>query len=676
MSVPTPQAGPPRAGRFDLARAKAVFATELRTIVRDRRAFFTAVVLPVLLYPILFALTDWMESSSEESLVSTTHTVALDLDALGDEHARPLRAALEDEELFLELVDADPAALEATQADAPTPETVLLGDAKALAVALPADDPRADEERMPTLAIFYDRGNTGSNVAADRVRDAARDLALEVEDRRLLELLPRDPTELVATTRVDLAPAADTEGQKLGMLLPLIAVLVLVSSASFAALSAFAGERESGTLETLLVQPVPGLTIAAGKLAAITLVGCLALAGNVLSFLGSAALGLGDLPGFRGEALGAGALRLGLGMIVLAPSALFLCGMTAFVSARARSFREGQNLILPLTLVTALLAAPVMIDRVRLDALLALVPVLGGALGFRDALAGTLTPGLGALAFAASALWTVWIARRVGGLLDAERLLRTAAVASETAARRLQSRRALAWGAAAVLVVYVVGGLLQAAHLELGLAATLWILALGMGLLAVRGTAERAGESIGQALWIRAPHPAHALGALCLAPGLAHGALWLAEQQSRLLPIPQMQGDLVDSLGSLSPLVAFLLFALSPGLCEEVLFRGAVLSGLRRDLGPARVIGWQALLFGAVHASIYRFVPTAILGAILAALTLRARSLWPAILLHTAYNGFLVTGWAGDPPAWLRAGPAAGIAVAGLALFTLRPPRD
>ena len=109
----------------------------------------------------------------------------------------------------------------------------------------------------------------------------------------------------------------------------------------------------------------------------------------------------------------------------------------------------------------------------------------------------------------------------------------------------------------------------------------------------------------------------------------------------------------------LSPLALVLLFAVSPGICEELLFRGALLSGLRRDLRPGAVIAWQALLFGAVHASIYRFLPTAIIGAVLAAVTLRARSLWPAILLHAAYNGVLVlseladVAWLGSP--WLGA---------------------
>jgi membrane protease YdiL (CAAX protease family) len=58
-----------------------------------------------------------------------------------------------------------------------------------------------------------------------------------------------------------------------------------------------------------------------------------------------------------------------------------------------------------------------------------------------------------------------------------------------------------------------------------------------------------------------------------------------------------------------------------------------------------------------VHASIYRLAPTTILGALLAALTLSTRSLWPAMALHAAYNAVLVlqglAGRDGDALVWL-----------------------
>ena len=80
-----------------------------------------------------------------------------------------------------------------------------------------------------------------------------------------------------------------------------------------------------------------------------------------------------------------------------------------------------------------------------------------------------------------------------------------------------------------------------------------------------------------------------------------------------------------------------------------------------------KCIAWQALLFGAAHGSIYRFVPTAILGMVLTAVVLRTRSLIPAILLHATYNGLLIVGVDSAWIVWLSAG--------GLLLLTVRTDR-
>ena len=85
----------------------------------------------------------------------------------------------------------------------------------------------------------------------------------------------------------------------------------------------------------------------------------------------------------------------------------------------------------------------------------------------------------------------------------------------------------------------------------------------------------------------------------------------------------------------------------TPGLVEELLFRGSLLSAMRKDWRWPRILAWQALYFALVHASIYRLLPTGILGALLAAIALRSRSVVPAMVLHISYNGLLVLGTAG-----------------------------
>jgi sodium transport system permease protein len=172
---------------------------------------------------------------------------------------------------------------------------------------------------------------------------------------------------------------------------------------------------------------------------------------------------------------------------------------------------------------------------------------------------------------------------------------------------------------------------------------------------------------------MRPPRVAHAAGALCLAPAIALGVQRLFELQQRLLPMPSRVGEAAELVGftaDLSLPMLVLVMAVSPGICEELLFRGALLEAMRRDLRPRAVILWQALLFGVVHASIYRFLPTAAVGAILAAVALHARSVIPAMLLHTGYNGLLVAAGLGGV-AWAGSPVLALLALPGLALFAL-----
>ncbi len=304
------------------------------------------------------------------------------------------------------------------------------------------------------------------------------------------------------------------------------------------------------------------------------------------------------------------------------------------------------------------------------------MPLFGQGLALRDALLGRLALLPGTLSFAAGCAWSCLALTRITRLLDAERVLSTEADEREAQLRGTQSRVALTWGFAAVLLIYVVGGRLQAWRPLAGLLLTLWVLAPALALLAARGLARRARVPVGELLALRAPRAVHVLGALLAAPGFATlMRLWVPLQQ-RVLPMPSSQlsdaGPLADLLAQPLGMLLFAL-ALSPAIGEELLFRGAIQGGLARDLSARKVALWQALLFGLAHASVYRFLPTAVLGAGLSLLVARCGSLIPAVVLHLGYNALLVAG----ERVPVLADPRLGwLALLGVALLLLPPGRS
>jgi sodium transport system permease protein len=361
--------------------------------------------------------------------------------------------------------------------------------------------------------------------------------------------------------------------------------------------------------------------------------------------------------------------RLLVGAIVFFPAAVLLCALLCMVCGRARTFREGQYTLLPLLLV-CLVPAALASQDVEFDWLLASVPLAGPALALRDALRGSLHLPVAIWMFAASSLWAVATLGQLARSLGTERLVQSEGGEEETGLRSVQSRYALRWAWVAVFLVYVLGATLQAWNLPWGIFMTLWLLLPPLALLSARGTARRAGESVTRALHLVRPRAAHALGAILLAPALAALAKIVFEWQTVVLPLPSRveTGELLEGLSDMPLPLRIFLLAISPAICEELFFRGAILSGLRRDLSVLSCIAWEAVVFGAAHSSIYRFVPTGILGMVLTAITLRGRSLLPAILLHATYNLLLLGDVESPMLVWL--------AVPGLLLLTLVSPSN
>jgi membrane protease YdiL (CAAX protease family) len=88
--------------------------------------------------------------------------------------------------------------------------------------------------------------------------------------------------------------------------------------------------------------------------------------------------------------------------------------------------------------------------------------------------------------------------------------------------------------------------------------------------------------------------------------------------------------------------LAVIIFAVLPAICEEILFRGAVLGLLRKKLKLTALIIVVGVLFGAFHLSTYRFLTTALLGIVLSSLVAIGGSIFPAMILHASHNAILI----------------------------------
>jgi membrane protease YdiL (CAAX protease family) len=128
---------------------------------------------------------------------------------------------------------------------------------------------------------------------------------------------------------------------------------------------------------------------------------------------------------------------------------------------------------------------------------------------------------------------------------------------------------------------------------------------------------------IGIAAWV----PAHELNIL----------------QKLLFGIPQAVIEnariLAEALATIPVPLALLCVAVVPAVCEELLFRGFLLSGLSSSAGKWTAIVASAVVFAVFHFFLFKFAVTVLLGVILAYLCWQSRSILPGMIAHLLHNG-------------------------------------
>lgn len=219
-----------------------------------------------------------------------------------------------------------------------------------------------------------------------------------------------------------------------------------------------------------------------------------------------------------------------------------------------------------------------------------------------------------------------------------------------------------------------------------GIALAEWVALAGVPavLLSLRpGRPGRVVRAVGlHPIPLRTAVGSLALGAACLP--VAWTVLWLQS------PVISADRSVVEALNrTMIPTDAAgfafmaLAVAVTPAVCEEFLFRGVLLNGLRGRLAAGWAVAGSALLFGLLHwvpGGSFRVLPTAAMGVILGWAAWRGRSLAPAILVHLTHNLLVLTASTaaasgpaqasldvvpGAPPLLLVAGGVALLAVGG-----------
>jgi membrane protease YdiL (CAAX protease family) len=111
------------------------------------------------------------------------------------------------------------------------------------------------------------------------------------------------------------------------------------------------------------------------------------------------------------------------------------------------------------------------------------------------------------------------------------------------------------------------------------------------------------------------------------------------------------------SVGELGAVVVVM--ALTPALCEEVVFRGLLQRNFSRVMSPVRTVVWTGAIFGVYHLNPIQTLPLVAIGIYISYLRQSSGALWLCVAAHFAFNFFSVLGifilnnadWFGISPA-------------------------
>ena len=221
-----------------------------------------------------------------------------------------------------------------------------------------------------------------------------RSLAEEVRKSRVIEagLPPRvlGPIRLLfpGQSRGGNALVVPTDTlvpQVSGAVLVLLAVLTM-TGAFYPAIDAIAGEKERGTIETLLIAPCGANDIVRGKVLAIYAVTLATLAANVISIVLTAIVTLRFLPVQSAAPIGNVLLASGVTVVAFCGLASLASATCLAVTTASRSIKEAQNTLTPVILLVSALAGVSLISGMRSDGLLAAVPFAGQVVVARSAI--------------------------------------------------------------------------------------------------------------------------------------------------------------------------------------------------------------------------------------------------------------------------------------------------
>lgn len=384
-----------------------VYRKELKDSLRDRRTVISMIVVPIFVMPLLTIFVGALSAR----LIGRAFLQVPSVMILGAENSPQISAALQ----VLPDIRVVPAASDYAQQ--------IIDKKIRAAVELPSDfDAMIARGDTARVRIDIYQGEINSGFTADKLQRFFRDYRERIVRERLdAHHLPENLVEPLRVEETNVAPPEKVGGVVLGGLVPYFVIILSLTGTMYPAMDLTVGEKERGTIETILCSPISRMSLVLGKflmvLTASLSTAALAIASMGLT-LAAASRMVGGVSRISDMGLQFQITPLAViwVFVMIVPLAvLFSAGLLA-ISLFAKSFKEAQSYLSPLTIVVFAPAIVSILPGVELNAGLSLIPILNTSLVCKEIVSGTYHWNYVALIFVSSCVYAaaaLWVAIRL-----------------------------------------------------------------------------------------------------------------------------------------------------------------------------------------------------------------------------------------------------------------------
>lgn len=525
--------------------------------------------------------------------------------------------------------------------------------------------------------IVLNRASDKSDLAFRKLREAMDHWEQELLARRLKAAnLPPTLPDPVSSISIDVAGQEEVAANVWSKLFPALLVLMALTGAFYPAIDVAAGEKERGTMETLLICPATRSEIVLGKFLTVLLFSMTTTLLNIVSMgftsryivsvtqAATAVAGLGNIPLPTPMAI----FWL---LVLLVPLAALFSALCLALATFARSSKEGQYYLSPLFMVTMGLTMFSMSPSIELSPtagtslFYCAMPLVGPALLLKallmnptntEILVFALPVLMSSIAYSMLALW--WAVEQFKSedvlFREAERFDLKLWVMHLLRDKEPLPTTGQAAACFIVMMLLQFVSLYAAGKAIVGTAPS----DLGMKMMqmaVIQQIALIGSPSIFMALLLTSsarrtlritlPKFKYVVAAVAL-PLLLHPlAIEVLSSLQRFFPqLPDGAKATFAAMKDTSIPLALLIgtFALTPAICEELAFRGFILSGLGRSGRTGVAIVLSSVTFGIIHMIPQQVFNATLIGMLIGLLAVRSGSLWPGVLFHFCFNSLAV----------------------------------